>query len=104
MSFAMTRGAWRLAPIALRVGAALLGGWAFTWGFVSLVVTGGVALGARYQQAHTTAMLLAFLVFLVALCWAFAAASVARVWVVLAGGALLMTAGAWWLQRSLVGA
>lgn len=88
--------------LAGRVAASLLGGWSFVWGFATLAITGLVALGQPYKEAYTATMLLAFLVFLVAFCWAFAAASLARVWGVLAGGAALMTGAAWLLQRSLV--
>jgi hypothetical protein len=88
--------------ILLRVAASVVGGWAFTWGFVSIVVTGLVALGQPYAEASTTAMLLAFIVFLVTFCWAIATTSLARVWAVLAGGAALMTGAAWLLQRSLI--
>jgi hypothetical protein len=88
--------------VAARVAAALLGGWAFTWGFVSLVIAGMVSLGQTYTEAHTAAMLLAFIVLLVAFCWAIAAASLARVWAVLVGGAGLMTGAAWWLQQRLL--
>jgi hypothetical protein len=97
-------GARRLATLQVlaRVAAAMFGGWAFTWGFVSLGITGLVALGQPYGEARTAAMLLAFLVFLGALLWAFAADSLLRVWVTLAGGAALMTGAAWLLQRSLV--
>ena len=49
---------------------------------------GGHALRRRAARWR---ILLAFLVFLVCFCWAFAAASVARVWIVLAGGGALMT-------------
>lgn len=89
------------AQILSRIAASLLGGWAFVWGFVSLAITAQVALGQPYGEAHTAAMLLAFVVFLVAFCWSFASASLVRVWAVLAGGALLMTAAAWLLQSSL---
>jgi hypothetical protein len=85
-----------------RVLAAVLGGWAFVWGFVSLAITGLVALGQPHDQAHTAAMLLAFIVYLVAFCWAFVAPQLWRVWVVLAGGAALMTGAAWLLQRTLI--
>jgi hypothetical protein len=88
--------------VFLRIAAALVGGWAFTWGFVSLAITGLVALGQPYNEANTAAMLLAFIVYLVVLCWAFAAASLTRVWALLAGGAVSMTAAAWLLQNSLV--
>jgi apolipoprotein N-acyltransferase len=86
--------------IASRIAASLLGGWAFVWGFSTLGITALVASGQPYEEARTATMLLAFLVFLVAFCWAFAAASVARVWATLAGGAALMTSAAWLLQRA----
>jgi hypothetical protein len=85
-----------------RIAASLLGGWAFVWGFATLGVTGLVSMGQPYGEAHTATMLLAVMVFLVVFCWAFAAASLTRVWAVLAGGAGLMTAAAWLLQRSLL--
>ena len=89
------------AHIASRVAASLLGGWAFVWGFATFAIAGQVALGQPFNEARTATMLLAFIVFLVVFCWSFAAASLARVWAVLAGGALLMTAAAWLLQSSL---
>jgi hypothetical protein len=94
----------RLDPvrIALRIAAALLGGWAFTWGVVTLGITGLVALGQPYDEARTALMLLAFLVFLGAFLWAIAAPRLGRVWAVLGGGAALMTGAAWLLQRALV--
>lgn len=91
-----------IVHIASRVAASLLGSWAFVWGFSTLGITCLVALGQPYDEAQTAVMLLAFLVFLAAFCWTFAAASLARVWVVLAGGAALMTGTAWLAQRALV--
>ena len=88
--------------IASRVAASLLGGWAFVWGFAALSTAGQVALGKPYKEAYTATMLLAFVVFLIAFCWAFAAPSLSRVWAVLTGGAVLMTGSAWLLQRSLL--
>lgn len=85
------------AHIASRVAASLLGGYAFVWGFVTL----GMALlllgGMEYDEARVLCQLLAFLVFLACFCWAYAAASVRRVWAVLAGGGALMTGLAWLL-------
>ncbi len=97
-----TAASVRHLSIASRIAAGLLGGWAFVWGFATLGITVQVALGGPYDEASTAMMLLAFLVFLVVFCWSFAAASLARVWAVLAGGAVLMTAAAWLLQRALV--
>lgn len=91
-----------LLGVANRIAASLLGCWAFVWGFATLGITGLVAFGQSYDEARMAIMLLAFLVFLVAFCWTFAAASLARVWAVLGGGAVLMTSAAWLLQRSLV--
>lgn len=87
--------------IVSRVAASLLGSWAFVWGFVTLGISGLVALGMPYGDAQTLLMLLAFIVFLVAFCWTFAATSIARVWAVLAGGGAVMTAVAWALTRAL---
>lgn len=87
--------------IVSRIAAGLLGGWAFVWGLASLGIAGQVALGQPFGEARTASMLLAFPVLLVVFCWAFAAASLTRVWCVLAGGAAGMTAAAWLVQRSL---
>lgn len=85
-----------------RVIAALLGGYAFTWGFTVLGITTMVAVGIDYHEAETGMSLIAFLVFLVLFLWAFAAKSMIRVWLVLAGGAALMITIASLLQNSLV--
>jgi hypothetical protein len=90
-------------PILNRIAAALLGGYAFTWGFTALGIAGLVFLGVDFHEAETAVLLLAFLVFLVLFLWAFASASLVRVWSVLAGGAVLMTASALLLQRALLG-
>lgn len=92
------------APALLsRIAAALLGGYAFVWGLSTLGIAGLVGLGAGYDQARMLFMLLAFLVYLAVFLWAFAAASGARVWAVLAGGGALMTGAAWMIQQTIVG-
>lgn len=88
---------------ASRIGAALLGGYAFTWGFAALGIVVLVGLGADFHDAETGILLLALLVFLALFLWSFAVASVVRVWAVLAGGGAIMTAAAWALQRVLLG-
>lgn len=88
-------------PIASRVAAGLGGGYAFAWGFTSLVVALSLTAGGDYEEAMTLAYMLAFLVYLCVFLWAFSAASLLRVWVVLAGGGALMTGAALWLTRSL---
>ncbi len=85
-----------------RIAAALLGGYAFTWGFTALGLAGLVALGVEFHEAETGVFLVAFLVFLGLFLWAFATDSVRRVWVLLGGGGALMTAAAWAVQRALL--
>lgn len=92
----------QILQVSNRVAAALLGGYAFTWGFTVLGMAGLTALGVDFHEAETGVLILAFLVFLVLFLWAFAASSMLRVWAVLSGGAALMTAAAWALQRALL--
>ena len=87
--------------IVSRIAASLIGGYAFVWGFTTLGIALGVAAGMRYLEARTLMYLLAFVVFLVVFCWAFAAARLLRIWTVLAGGGVAMTGIAWALSRSL---
>lgn len=80
----------------------LSGSYAFTWGFTALGVAGLVALGVDFHEAETILMLLAFLVFLPLFLWSFASPRQGRVMALLFGGAALMTAAAWGLQRLLI--
>lgn len=90
------------ATLAQRATSALLGGYAFTWGFVSLGVSGLASVGVDYHEAEVTMMLLAFLVFLPLFLWSFASPRQGRVMALLFGGAMFMSAAAWALQRSLL--
>lgn len=85
--------------IVSRVGAGVLGGWTFVWGFVTFGIGALLVAGMPYEDAQTLVYLLAFLVYLAVFCWAFAARRLARVWVVLVGAGALMTALGWWLAR-----
>ena len=73
----------------------------FVWGFTTLVIALGLVSGAEYDEVNMLAYLLAFLVFLGALLWAFAAKSLAKVWAVLVGSGAAMTSVAWLVTRSL---
>lgn len=88
-------------PIA-HLATTLVGSFAFTWGFVALGVAGLVALGVDYHKAEVLLMLLAILVFLPLFLWSFASPRQVRVMILLFGGAGLMTATAWTLQRVLL--
>lgn len=88
------------AGVVSRVAAALIGGWIFVWGFVTLGIMLLLRAGMPYADARTLVVLLAFLVYLGALCGSFAARHAWRAWLVLAGGGAAMTALAWWLART----
>lgn len=85
-----------------RLVAAILGGYAFTWGFSAFAITVLVMLGVDFHEAETGISLLAFLVYLGLFFWTFATASMTRAWSVLAGGAVLMYLAATLIQSSLV--
>jgi len=88
--------------IALRIAAAVLGGYAFCWGFIALAIAGLCALGMALRDAEQLASMLALLLYLVMFLWAFAARSTLRVWAVLAGGGATMAVAASLLQSMLV--
>jgi hypothetical protein len=87
------------AAVASRILAAVVGGWCCAWGFVMLCLALGRRAGLAYADAQTLAWLLVFPLWVAAICWSFAAASGARVWLALAGGGALMAAAGWWLLR-----
>lgn len=92
----------RWPEITARVTAGIFGAYAFTWGFAAAGVAALVGLGVEYHDAEMGVLMLAFLVFLGLFLWSFAAASIARVWAVLAGGAALLFTAAWALQRAIL--
>ena len=103
MPTAARASASRLDPptkleLAARVAAALLGSYAFGWGFIALSTALGTTL-MPFGEAQTLAHLLVFLVLVACFCWAFASRSIARVWGLLLGGGALMTLAAWLLTR-----
>jgi hypothetical protein len=73
----------------------LLGGFTFVWGWNALGTVLGLAAGLPYDDAQTLVFLFAFLLFVAAFCWAFAARSLLLVWSVLGGGGATMTILAW---------
>ncbi|HEX4878603.1 MAG TPA: iron uptake protein [Limnobacter sp.] len=91
-----------LLRIFCRIGAAVLGGYAFTWGFTAAGMAGLVALGVGFHEAETGVLMLSFLVYLGVFLWAFAHGSMARVWLALAGGGAVMTLAAWGIQQALL--
>lgn len=98
----MARHTLTPAHIAGRITAGVFGSYAFTWGFAAAGVAALVGLGVAYHDAEMGVLMLAFLVFLGLFLWSFAAASLVRVWVVLAGGAALLFTLAWVIQRAIL--
>jgi len=87
---------------ALRVTAAVLGGYAFCWGFIALATSGLFALGMPFHDAEHLGSILGMLLYLATFLWAFAARRLTRVWLVLAGGGALMAGAASLVQRTLL--
>jgi len=85
--------------VVSRVCASILGSYAFTWGFIALGVASLIGAGLEFHEASSLVSMLGFLLFLATFCWAFVAASITRVWVVLAGGGAAMTLAGWWISR-----
>ncbi len=98
----MAHASLRWPAITARVTAGVFGSYAFTWGFAAAGIAALVGLGVDYHDAEMGVLMLAFLVFLGLFLWSFAAASLLRVWAVLAGGAALMFTAAWAIQRALL--
>lgn len=92
----------RRTGLGLRIALALLGGYAFAWGFIASGMAALYAAGMDFHEAQGLASLLGFGVFLGVFLWAFAARSLRRVGAVLVGGAVLLIAAASWLQAALV--
>lgn len=95
---AASRLAW--GQVVARVGASLLGGWLFVWGFIAAGIATLLSLGMSFDDARNLTHLLAFLVYLTAACWAFIASRLSLVCAVLFGGGAAMTAIAWLLTQS----
>ncbi|MDF1641527.1 MULTISPECIES: hypothetical protein [Thalassolituus] len=84
------------------VVAAFLGGYLFTWGLVSLLISGMVYLGGDFHNAETIGFLLAFPIFLFMFFWIFIGQ---RRWLPYGTafiGGVSMTAAAYGLQTQLI--
>lgn len=88
-----------MSALISRIAAALLGGYFCTWGCAALGIIGLVSLGVDFHDAEAVMLMLAFAIYLCLFLWAFASASLIRVWTVLVISGLFMTAAAWLLQR-----
>ncbi len=88
--------------VALRTGAAVLGGYAFCWGFSVLGIALYFALGLSFHDGEHLFSILVFLIYPCLFLWAFIARDLRRVAVILFGGGAVMAAAATLLQMRLV--
>ena len=88
--------------VVLRIAAAVLGGYAFCWGFIALFVAGTFAAGMEFHDGEHLSSMLAMLLYGGLFLWAFVARSLARVWAVLLGGGVLMAGAASLVQSFIV--
>lgn len=88
--------------LAARIGAAVFGGYAFTWG----VIAAGAALlfkaGMDFHDAEFLASAVGLLVFLTVFLWTFATRRLVLAWGLLAGGGALLAGVASLVQGSIV--
>ncbi|MBP6899257.1 MAG: iron uptake protein [Burkholderiaceae bacterium] len=98
----LTSRSSRPARAAARLAGVLLASFGFVWGLVALGVAGLTALGVDYHEAEVAMMLLAVAVLLPLFLCGFASPRQGRVMALLTGGAALMAAAAWLLQRALL--
>ncbi len=100
----MTTGTYPLRPLPLisRIGAAVLGGYAFCWGFIALGLSGFYAAGMAFHDAEHLSAILGVLLFLIVFLWAFSTPRVGRLWLVLLGGGGLMAGVATLTQNALL--
>lgn len=92
------------AHLLARIATAVLGGYAFCWGFIALAMALLYAADLSFHDAEHLASMLGLLLFLAVFLWAFAARSLLRVGLVLFGGGALMAGLAQVLQRALLAA
>lgn len=88
--------------LAVRVVAAVLGGYAFAWGFIAATASLLFAAGMGFHDAEFLASMLGVLAFLTVFLWAFAARRLWVVWTVLAGGGAVLAATGSLVQSLLV--
>ncbi|ANH70433.1 hypothetical protein [Mitsuaria sp. 7] len=89
-------------PLLSRIGAAILGGYAFCWGFIAFAHSGLYALGMSFHDAEHLSAILGLLLFLTVFLWTFAARRVGVCWAVLLASGGVMTGAAALIQRALL--
>jgi hypothetical protein len=98
----MSQQSISMAQVSSRIAAAILGGYAFTWGLMALAVALLFAAGMEFHDAEHLGYIIGFLVYLTVFLWAFASRSLVRIWLLLAGGGVLMALLASLIQSLLL--
>jgi len=98
----MSQQSISIAQVTSRIGAAILGGYVFTWGLIALGVALLFAAGMEFHDAESLGYIIGFLVYLTVFLWAFATRHLKRVWLLLAGGGVLMAVSASLIQSLLI--
>lgn len=88
--------------IPLRLLTALLGGYAFTWGFIACAVAALYTAGMAFHDGERLSYMLAFLLYPGLFLWAFATPRLGRAALVLFVGGGLMAGLGSLLQQRLV--
>lgn len=96
---------FKAVPIVLRLVAAIVGGYAVSAGLAALAaVVLPAATPMPRSEAVVLSSMLAFLVYLALLIWAFAEPRLVRLWLFMVIAGLGSWGGAWGLSRLTVGA
>lgn len=90
------------AAVFARIAAAILGGYAFTWGIMALGVALLFAAGMEFHDAESLGYIIGLLVYLTVFLWAFATRSLKFVSLLLVGGGVLMALSASLIQSLVV--
>ena len=91
-------------PLALvsRIGAAVLGGYAFCWGFIALALAGCYVAGLSFHDAEHLSAMLGVLLYLGVFLGVFATRRLGLAWLLLLGGGGAMAGVAALLQRAQI--
>lgn len=92
----------RPLPLISRIAAAVLGGYAFCWGFMALGLSGLYRAGMGFHDAEHLSSILGLLLYLIVFCWVFAARRVGQAWAVLLVGGAAMAGIASLTQRAML--
>lgn len=88
--------------LAARIGAAVFGGYAFTWGCIAAGAALMCKAGMDFHDAEFLSSAIGLLVFLTVFLWTFATRRLWLAWGLLAGGGALLTGIASLVQASIV--